>query len=146
MKTVRSLVFASLCCLFASAQQFVGTTPAGAAVRDFLGIPRKEPCDKITWQLTLSQTNTFRLTATYGLQEQSAPGFVASGTSITLEGKLQKVSAKVSQLTLTPSGRTLSLSHINENLIHPLDTDKKLMIGNEFWNYTLSRENAGRDK
>jgi len=140
----------------AGSREYVGTTPCGELPREFLGISRTEPCDKITWQLTVSsdtKTNSYQLIATFGLQEQSAPGFVAEGTTLVFAGEVtiltgtkSKPNALIYQIKSEKSGRSLSFVMVNANLLHLLDRDKHLMVGNEFWSYTLNRKAVGRDR
>jgi hypothetical protein len=40
----------------------------------------------------------------------------------------------------------VSLVKVGENLLHFLNPDKNLMIGNAGWNYTLSRKGVGKDQ
>jgi hypothetical protein len=130
------------------AAEFVGTSPCGGTVREFVGILKTEPCDKITWLLNVSpDANTFTLTATYGLQEQSAPGFINRGKTATFEGALKISRTNAQQIyTIKPdkSERTLSLLHVNENLLQLLGPDGRLLVGNEFWSYTLNRKTPAK--
>jgi hypothetical protein len=133
------------------ATEFFGTTPCGPLARTFLGIPRTNICDKITWQLTLS-TNGYQVTATVGVQEQSAPGFVEGATTVKSLGKFEvgkgtrsDPAAPVFNLKDEKSGRTLTLAKITGDHLHILAEDKSLLVGNEFWSYTLNRKGPGRD-
>jgi hypothetical protein len=132
------------------AAEFVGTSPCGASVREFIGISKTEPCDKITWLLNLSpNSNTFTLTATYGLQEQSAPGFIDRGKITTFEGALKISRTNTQQIyTIKPaaSERTLAVLKVNENLLQLLGPDGRSLVGNEFWSYTLNRKDAGKSR
>jgi hypothetical protein len=132
------------------AAEFVGTSPCGVTVREFIGISETEPCDKITWRLDLlPEANTFTLNATYGLQEQSAPGFVDGAKTVTLKGAL-KITGTLPKQTYTikpdQSERVLSLRRVNDNLLQLLGPDNKSLIGNEFWSYTLNRKGAGKNR
>ena len=140
----------------AGSQEYVGTSPCGESVREFLGVSRTHPCDKITWRLAFSpgiKTNSYKLVATFGLQEQSAPGFVDGGTTVALAGELQmmtgtksKPDALVYEVKSGKPDRSLSFVMVNTNLLHLLDRDRNLMIGNEFWSYTLNQKGVGRDR
>jgi hypothetical protein len=134
---------------YLGAAEFVGTSPCGAMVREFIGISRTEPCDKITWRLNISETNTFMLNATYGLQEQSAPGYVSGGKSVMMEGKWTMKGTgprKVYAIQANKSDRAMSILRVNENLLQLLGTDGKSLIGNEFWSYTLNRKDVGKSR
>jgi hypothetical protein len=136
----------SLAAVASRAGEFVGTTPCGAAVRDFLGIPRQSVCDKITWRISL-ETNSYKLIATFGLQEQSAPGFVSSGTNVQSSGKVEgPIDAGQFKITDDLSGKSISLKNVTENHLQFIDANSRLMTGNEFWSYTLNRKGAGRER
>jgi hypothetical protein len=132
------------------AQEYVGTSPCGAFVREFLGISQTEPCDKITWRLNLvPQSNTFTLEVNYGLQEQSAPGFVSGGKTVTLQGELKTSGTLPKQIYSIKAGksqRALSIARVNDNLLQLLDREGKSLVGNEFWSYTLNRKDAGKPR
>jgi len=132
------------------AAEFVGTSPCGGTVREFMGISETEPCDKITWRLDLlPEANRFTLNATYGLQEESAPGFVDSGKTVTFKGVF-KITGTFPKQTYTfkpdQSERVLSMRRMNDNLLQLLARDGKSLIGNEFWSYTLNRKGAGKSR
>jgi hypothetical protein len=132
------------------AAEFVGTSPCGAAVREFIGVSKTEPCDKITWHLNLvPDGNTLILDASYGLQEQSAPGFVDGGKRVTFKGAF-KITGPFPKQTYTiktdGSDRALSILRVNDNLLQFLGPDGKLLVGNEFWSYTLNRKDAGKNR
>lgn len=139
----------------AGAAVFVGSTPCDARPRKFVGIDAASACERITWQLTFStdeltrRPTTFSLVAVYGLSAQRAPGFVDSGTEVRLQGiwSIVKGAATGSQatayrITAEKPQRTLHLALVSDNLLHPLNDDKSLMLGNASWSYTLSRMNA----
>jgi hypothetical protein len=126
--------------------QFVGTTPCDVQVRRFIGIAVDAACDRISWRLELSRRpSTFTLTAAFGLQESSGPGFVNGGDTARLNGSWTTVTgtrpdpnAVVYRLTDASSGRSVSLAKIGGNLLHLLSENMTLAVGNASWSYTLS--------
>ena len=50
------------------------------------------------------------------------------------------------QLTADKSGKTVSLVKVGEDLLHFLNPDRSLMVGNAGWNYTLSKRGVGKDQ
>jgi hypothetical protein len=100
--------------------------------RDFLGIPRGSVCDKITWRLSLS-TNSYKLTATFGLQEQSAPGFMNGGTNVQSSGKVEgSTGTRRFQNDRRGIRKSISLKSVTENHLQFVDAENGLMIGTNF--------------
>ena len=137
--------------------EFVGSTPCDTGPRSFLtGAATNDTCVKITWHLTLSTNEnalaTYKLVATYGMQAQSQPGFVNEGTTVQLEGTWQIIKgaksnpdAAVYEIQAEKPRRSLSFIKMGDNLLHLLNDDKSLMVGNDLWSYTLNRKGVGMD-
>jgi hypothetical protein len=128
---------------------YIGTTPGGGLVRKFLGIASGEVIDKVSWEIAIAPPDnkrSFQLVATYGLVEQSAPGFLNRGKTVRMEGAAEFVSQKVIRLRAKHSEVELSFALIDQNLFHLLDVDGKLMVGSEFWSYTLNRKGVGQSR
>ncbi len=130
---------------------FVGSTPCDASPRQFVGVPAGAQCERITWQLTLSDPTTatagYSLIAVYGMQAQSAPGFVDGGTRLQLQGtwlivkgRRSDPNAVVYRIAAGQPERTLDFLLLDDNLLHPLGENGALMVGNASWSYTLSRQ------
>lgn len=135
-----------------TAARFVGTTPCDPPARQFIGIEAKVPCERITWRLALTTGRPARyaLTAAYGLQAQSAPGLVDGGTTVRLQGAWSTVqgidagpTAMAYRLT-GETGRSVAFAKIGETLLHLLNDDKSLAVGNSSWSYTLNSALPGR--
>lgn len=135
---------------------FVATSPCDAASRSLLKIPPTAGCELIKWHLTLNQDpatqapTAYRLTYTYGLPLQGTTGLIQGGNKVEREGRWAIVSgAKTSQgaivYQLDPDRPSESVSFLkmDHNLIHLVDRDGKLVVGNAGWSYTLNR--AGGD-
>ncbi len=133
--------------------EFVGSTPCDDLPRQFLGIPANSPCERITWQLTLLTNQnsrlpiTWKLVSTYGMQAQNAPGFVGGGTTVELQGTWAIVKgtksnpeAVVYDLNADKPQKSMSFVKVGEHLLHLLNRDKSLLIGNASWSYTLNRK------
>jgi hypothetical protein len=135
------------------AAEFVGSTPCGALPREFLGgLATNADCHNITWHITLStnqdvgRTGTFSLTAQYYVPtrantNRSEPGPKAQprGTCEVLKGTRADAIAVVYRITTKDSQRSLSLVRVGDNLLHFLNSDGSLMVGNGGWSYTLNR-------
>lgn len=131
---------------------FVASTPCSQVSRPLPGISVNTDCEFIKWKLTLYQDastktpTTYKLHSLYGLPKQGTTGFIGGGKKIDLEGKWTIIkgvasnrNAMVYQLKDSKTSRTISFLKLNDNLLHLLDSDQRLMIGNAAWSYTLNR-------
>lgn len=131
--------------------EFVGSTPAGTLPREFLGgLPASAPCHNITWCVSLStnqtkgQSMSFKLTALYRVPSRANPNQSEDGPAVEASGTLDVVrhtrtGSLIYRLNAEKTRRSLSLLSVGEGLLHLLDADGTLMIGNGGWSYTLNR-------
>ena len=140
--------------------EFVGTSPCDALPREFVGgLAATARCHCITWQLTLFTNRnvglpgSYKLVANYGLPGKNDPNQIEDGPQVEQQGAWKIVTgtkadrkATVYQLTTDKGGKSVSLVKAGENLLHFLNPDKSLMIGNDGWNYTLSRKGVGKEQ
>ena len=138
---------------------FAGTTPCGNTIRPIHKI-NPEPdcplekckCILVEWELTLymdANTNEpthYKLKGInrYTVKETnmySEPGIKseAEGKWAIVRGTKTNPGAIFYQLNPGKPGMELSLLKLSDNLVHIVDENKKLMIGNEFFSYTLNR-------
>jgi hypothetical protein len=134
--------------------EYAGSTPCDDASRAFVGgIASNVPCHSITWHLTFSanlnanQRATYRLRAQYGLQGKTDPNQLEEGPAIEASGEWEMVHASeassrrvVYRLFADGGQKTVSLLRVSENLLHFLNPDKSLRIGNAGWSFTLNRK------
>jgi hypothetical protein len=133
--------------------EFAGSTPCGALPQVFPGIRPSGPCERILWELTLGTNRnstspaTFTLVVTYGMQAHGSSGFIDGGTKFSLEGTWAKTrgtknnpGADVYELTAKGSKKAISFARVGNDLLHLLNEDKSLMIGDASWSYTLNRK------
>ena len=132
---------------------FVGSTPCDALPRRFVGVPAGAECERITWELTLSDPAdaSYRLSAVYGMSAVNDPGFANGGTRVELRGTWTLATgmasdprAVVYRLAAPNPERTMDFALVDEELLHPLNERRALMVGNASWSYTLSRKTDGR--
>ena len=128
-----------------SAARFVGTTPCAGINKSFMGISPQIPCDIIKWELTLTGDglaggSTFKLKREF-LHFVDNRTSVSKGSAV-IEGKWKSVENP------NPVGRTYALQNANTelmflqvgaNLLHFMNSDKRLLVGNGGWSYTLNR-------
>lgn len=133
MKIITVLTFTflySFC--FAKEVQYHGCSPADAAVREFLNISRTDSIDFIRWKLVLND-NQFEINCSYGLCQPNTNGF-SNEQRVSFSGSLKK---QGNYYELLHNDLKFYLLEINTNLVHLLDQQKKMLIGNGGWSYTL---------
>lgn len=131
---------------------YTGSTPYGNGAPCLQAIPAMNNCDFITWRLTLMENatdhtpTTYTLHITYGESQPSTTGFKNGGikkeiTGAWRTGKGTKGSTAATIIILD-QGKTaqpISLIQLDDNLLHLLDTERRLMIGSDSFSYTLNR-------
>lgn len=127
---------------------FVATSPCDAVSKAALKIPASANCEMIKWHLTLFEDaktltpTTFELNCAYGLPEQGTLGLSQGGTKVGWKGRWTIVpgaDATVYELDLGVPKATVSFLKVDHNLLHLLDQNKSLAMGNAGWSYTLNR-------
>ena len=142
-----------------SAVVFAGTTPCGNVIRPIHKInpepdcPLKEcKCIMVEWELTLyvdantNEPTRYKLKGIdrYSVKETnmySEPGnkSEAEGKWAIVRGTKTNPEATFYQLNPDKPGMALSFLKLSDSLLHIVDQNEKLMIGNEFHSYTLNR-------
>ena len=138
---------------------FAGTTPCSNIIRPIHSI-KNEPDCKVTecqcfmveWQLTLyrnpdtQEPTHYKLTGInrFTVKETnlySQPGTKSESTGKWAISKGTKTNPSAIVYKLNPDRPAISLSllKLNDNLLHILDHEGRLLIGNEFYSYTLNR-------
>ncbi|MFT3704992.1 MAG: hypothetical protein QM802_21680 [Agriterribacter sp.] len=113
---------------------FTGSTPAATVIRSFLGIPLTDSIDFIRWKLTF-KNNNYTIQCNYGIGKPNTPGFINGGEKITLSNTW---SMDKNIFLLKNGNKMLKIVRINDFLIHFLNTDNSLLVGNGGWSYTLN--------
>ena len=113
---------------------FVGSTPANSIVRTFLGISLTDSIDFIRWKLVL-QDGKYQLQCNYGIGQPNTNGFINGGKRVEWKGSFSK---KENAYQLNYSNRKLKLVELNADLLHIINNDRHLLVGNGGWSYTLN--------
>lgn len=139
MKFISTLLLVFLtACVNGKQVSYIGSTPANSpAVRGFLGIPLSDSVDFIRWNIVL-QDNKFSMKCNYGIGKPNTNGFMQGGKWVELNGVMRKENHYY--YFLEAKNKILGLLELSNSLLHLLDTDKTLLIGNGGWSYTLNRE------
>ena len=142
-----------------SSIMFTGTTPCSNVNRPIHKItpeadcPMEEcKCVMVEWKLILfqnpvsSQPTHYELSAVnrFIVKESnmySQPGTISEreGKWTIIRGTKSNPEAVVYRLNPDSPGISLDFIKLSDKLIHVLDHNGRLMIGNEFWSYTLTR-------
>ncbi len=134
MKIITVLTFTILyTCVHAKETVYTGSTPAHAVVREFLDISRTDSIDFIRWKLVVKD-NQFQLSCSYGLCQPGTSGF-SNEKKVSFYGS---VNVHNNYFELQHQNRTFYLTELNSNLVHMLDKNKNLLLGNGGWSFTLN--------
>lgn len=136
MKFITPFLSILLIVTSASAKEniYTGSTPAATNVRSFLGIPLSDSVDFIRWKLIL-RDNRYQLQCNYGIGKANTNGFINGGVKIDVSGEYRK---EKNQFRFQNGTKTLKAVELNADLLHLLNADNSLMIGNGGWSYTLN--------
>jgi hypothetical protein len=113
---------------------YTGSTPADNVIRSFLGIPLSDSVDFIRWKLIL-RDNRYQLQCNYGIGKANTNGFINGGEKIQLSGEYKK---EKKYYHFQNGMKTLKAIELNTDLLHLLNADNSLLVGNGGWSYTLN--------
>ena len=131
---------------------FTGTTPCNSVIRPLHAISPEAECSMVQWKLVLYMDMQTRKPSTYQLSSvnrffvRETNMYSQPGVNTESKGKWSKM--KLTGLSLADSAVRLETGNpakpvlllpLGDKLLHVLDEDGKLMIGNPFFNYTLTR-------
>jgi hypothetical protein len=135
-------------------EEFVGSTPCDPVARQFLGgLATNAPCHYIAWDVTLfksekpSDPHKYAVTATYWLPGKNDTNQLEQGATVKVEGTWEiargtksNPNALVYRLHSKNAAKPVSLAQIGQHLLHFMNEEKTLRIGNAGWSYTLNRK------
>jgi len=113
---------------------YTASTPAGNTIKSFLEIPHADSIDFIRWKLTI-RDNDYELHCNYGIGKNNTNGFINGGKFVELKGALKR---DKNYYGLQNGNKTLYIAELNTDLLHLLDDNKALLVGNGGWSYTLN--------
>ncbi|HET6821254.1 MAG TPA: hypothetical protein VFH34_01330, partial [Anaerolineales bacterium] len=131
---------------------FEGITPCSAQSRALPQIPKDSDCELMIWKIIFYQDaatgtpTTYLLESLYGASQPNSMGPAGGGTSIVMEGNWSVTKgaktapeADVYQLHAEDPQVVASFVKMSDDILHILNPDKTLMVGNAAWSYTLNR-------
>jgi len=137
MKVLSAFLILAFSCFGASAKDpvYQGSTPAHPEVKDFLGIPVADSIDFIRWHVVM-YSNRYELDCRYGISRAGTNGFTDEKKAV-FSGPLSKQS---SYYRLQHGNKDFYVLEINPNLLHLLDKNKALLVGNGGYSYALNTD------
>jgi hypothetical protein len=127
--------------------QFVGSSPCGESIRQLLRIPADADSDLIQWKLTLRQDPKtkapagYKLHCDHGKTVPGTPGLSGARTAVRREGhwKISKGTKSATDAVVYELDGAVALVKVAHDILHVMNPDRSLMVGNGGWSYTLNR-------
>lgn len=120
------------------------TTPCDAITRPVPTMAPGAQCEMATWRVELGVDGRYTLDAAYGMAQPNTLGIRDGGTKVQLAGTYAADRGIVTLSTDDPAVSVRFL-RVGEDLLHLIDADDELVVGNGGWAYTLNRDGkAGR--
>jgi len=119
---------------------FDGRTPCQEVAMEFTGTSPLPGCVKIKWRLTLYQDNATGEPNRYLYMSTSA---YREGSWKIVHGLDGDPNAIVYQLQPDGAQQSFYFLKVDDNNLFMMDSAMKLLVGNEFFSYTLSRTDQG---
>lgn len=125
---------------------FVGSTPGNDFVKSVFKIPVESNIDFIKWNLSLvydeDSTKNFQLHIRFGESKPNTLEFIEE-QSLLFNGSFNvtrsSTGAETFHLKSSQLSREIFLIRITDNILHLLDAQQNLAVGNGGWSYTLNR-------
>lgn len=131
---------------------YSGTTPCSKGKNILLIVPADADCESMKLELTLfyapdnGHPSTYKLICQYSADGNNSTSTARAPKKVEMNGKWiitkgikTNPTAVVYQLTNDKQGDNVLLLKLTDDLLHVLDSDRKLMIGNPGWSYTLNK-------
>ncbi|WP_336515042.1 hypothetical protein [Pollutibacter soli] len=128
---------------------FAASTPCSSELKTFLKIPAAEKCDQIKWKIYLynrpgTQTpEKFRIVREFiyyvdNRTDKNMGTATIEGHWKVEQGQASGKAATILQLTST-DGSVIRFRKLDDNLLHLLNNQNYLMVGDAGYGYTFSR-------
>lgn len=123
---------------------FEATTPCDPHAVPLPQIPAGTDCEMAIWHVELRSDGAFTLDTAYGMSQPNTTGVRDGGVNVEMRGTWATLpepgpsGLAIVELT-DPATSPVRLARISDNLLHLLDGQGRLMIGNAAWSYTLNR-------
>jgi hypothetical protein len=101
------------------------------------------------WRVEFNPDSSYILSSSYGMPHQGTTGIIGGGQEIHLRGKWSFTrgtksdpEAAVLELSVEKQQESVRFLVLSDDILHLLDSDRNLMVGNGGWSYTLNRTNG----
>ena len=121
-------------CANSKETNYTASTPGGPVVKRFLRISLTDSIDFIRWKLSLNDLK-YSLECNYGIGKPNTNGFYNGGKKLVLSGTVQR---DKNTYLLKNGDQILKLVELNANLLHIVNNDNSLLIGNGGWSYAIN--------
>ena len=122
---------------------FVGTSPCTDFVKPKLEIPSGQNCDRIKWRVSLFDSGKYDLTREWGFHIDNRTYLPKGTTNFTGTWKIGKGRSRDSNgIVVQLDGdkpNSIAFALVDQNILHLLDQNKNLTVGDSGASYTLSR-------
>jgi hypothetical protein len=129
-----SLSLGILFCAGGKETKYAGSTPANQVVRTFLGISSADSVDFIRWHIAF-ENDKYTLRCNYGIGKPNTSGFINGGKWVELTGAYEIVK---NYYYLYNGKKRLGFREVNADILHIVNEENNLLIGNGGWSYTLN--------
>ena len=134
-------ILAMLLSVDAVADIFVGVTPCGPPIREFLRIPPKAPCEFVRWDVwpalgVNGHPSRLRVTAEYGVEGKAARRIQREGNWAVDRGTPEHPDGRLLWIELR--GREMRLWNVGPHTVHFLDEHRNLLVGDARHGYMLA--------
>jgi hypothetical protein len=125
--------------------EYVASTPGDQSlIKSYLHIPESFVADFIRWDLKMDSKDRFDLTLNYGESKPNTLGFKDHDITVHYQGhySLERIGTiKEDVFNFISDDQTIHFKaiKINGQLLHLLNDEHKLMVGNGGWSFTLNR-------
>lgn len=116
-----------------------GTTPCDGITRPVPTMPAGAKCEMATWRVDLRVDGRYELTAAYGMPAANKRDLRGGGTTVELSGTYGRED-KVIRLRTDDPGISLRFLRVGEDVLHLIDPDGRMLVGNGDWSYSLNRD------
>lgn len=129
---------------------FAGSTPCNPEVNKALNIPASDACAFMKWELDLFYENgrdtQFKLLVSYGDYQPNTPFFLGGGKNIQISGRLDtsyitrnNTPYKILHLNGDKNKSEILLIELDNNILHLIDSNMKLIKGDDSHAFILNR-------
>jgi len=135
-----------------TAAGFSGSTPCDPMVRALLGIPANADAHLMEWKLTLHDapapgaSANYHLTVRYGTTVPGRPGLGPGHATLEREGTWSSEKRDTAGRVVYALNGAVGLAGISDDVLHLLNADGSLMVGNGGWSYTLNRDSRAEPR